>query len=351
MSLADVKYQGHAQRFLQRTMQGRRLAHAYLLHGPEGVGKETLARSFAEVLLCSAPVDTALDPAEAEITGLESLPVGCGQCEDCRLVAAETHPDLHFVYRQLNRDHPDSAVRSRKALDLGVDVLRHFVIDRVGLTPGRGRAKVFIIREADRMTPAAQNALLKTIEEPPGVTVIMLLVTALERMLPTTLSRCQVVRFDTLPMPFIQAKLAAFLPSLPAEQLDWYARSADGSLGLALERAQDDSYSLNGRLVEHLAQLPNALRNGLAEVWTDESKALGGRYRKRDPEITDTEAGRRGFKEIFRLAALWYADILRAATGDTSTIVNATSLTQIESASETVDSAGAADAIERIARA
>ena len=357
MSPADVKHQGYAQRLIQRAIAGARVPHAYLFHGPRGVGKETLAHGLAQLLVCSEPVEQQLEAADAEVVGVDSVRRGCGQCEDCRLVAARTHPDLHLIYRQLNRDHPDPVIRKRKALDIGVDVLRHFVIDRIGYTPARGRSKVFIIREADKMTPAAQNALLKTLEEPPKDTVLILLVTAVDRLLPTTLSRSQVVRFDALPASFVHAKLTELLANLPAEQIEWYARCADGSLGVTLERANDELYELNGRVLDGLARLhgcPAPSGGGgqrpdeLVKIWTDESKALGDRYRKVDPDITDTEATRRGFKTIFFLAATWYADILRLAAGDAATIVNADRRAQLEHVAKTIDPERAADAIQRI---
>ncbi len=351
MSLFDVKHQEHAQRSIQRALIADRLPHAYVFHGPPGVGKEALAQGLAQVLLCGQPVEKRLDGGEARSVGLDSLRIGCGECDDCRLAAAQTHPDLHIIYRQLNREHPDPVVRSRKGLEIGVDVLRHFVIERIGLTPARGRAKLFIIREADRITAAAQNALLKTLEEPPGVSVLILLVSALDRLLPTTRSRCQVVRFDALPADFVQRKLTELLPDLPPEQVEWYARCADGSLGLALERAADGLYALNQRVLEALAEMPGQRTDHLAKMWTDESKALGEGYRKRDPDITDTEAGRRGFKSIFHLAATWYADLLRCGSGDPAAIVNAALHDRIEHAAQALDAARAADAIYRIVQA
>ncbi len=351
MSLSDVEHQGAAQRLIQRAVLGRRVPHAYLFHGPDGVGKEKLAVGLAQLLLCSEPVVQDLEGEQTEAIGLERLRVGCGQCEDCRAVAARTQPDLHLVYRQLNREHPDPEVRKRKALEIGVDVLRHFVIEKVALTPLRGRAKVFIVREADRITVQAQNAMLKTLEEPPGTTFIILLVTAMDRLLPTTLSRCQAVRFNALPTEFVRAKLAAFLPDLPAEQVEWYARSSDGSLGRALQHTDDQLYELNERLLEGFTKLSSARSDGLVKVWTDESKALGGRYRKRDPDITDTEAGRRGFKAVFQLAAAWYADILRFGSGDQAAVVNTARQAQIERAVESIDPTQAIEAVNRIAQA
>ena len=152
---------------------------------------------------------------------------------------ARTHPDLHVIFRQLNREHPDPVVRKRKALIISVDVVREFIVKRIALKPTRGRIKVFLVREADRMNEQAQNALLKTLEEPPGSALLVLLVDSIDRMLPTTLSRCQVVRFDALPVAFVQEKLSKLVPDLDSDRVAWYAQSSDGSLGSALERIEE----------------------------------------------------------------------------------------------------------------
>jgi DNA polymerase-3 subunit delta' len=312
VSLADIKHQPHAQRLIQQAVGRDRVPHAYLFHGPDGVGKEMFARGLAQVLLCETPVDRTLSDPETQAVGVGQLRLGCGACDDCRAVAAETHPDLHLIYRQLYRQHPDADVRKRKGLGLGVDVLRHFVIDKAGLKPLRGWAKVFVIREADGMNVQAQNALLKTLEEPPGTTFLILLATALDELLPTTQSRCQVVRFDALPTGFVRAKLDKLRPGLPGNQLEWYAKNADGSIGQAVECVDDEWFALNDRLVELLADYNSRRTAALTELMTGGAKSLGERYRKRDPEMTDTEATRRGLKTVFRLAAGRYADALRA---------------------------------------
>jgi DNA polymerase-3 subunit delta' len=365
VSLGDVEHQSFAQRLLQRSLANERMPHAYLFHGPDGVGKEMLALRLAQLLLCSSPVERELKGERRKAVGLERLRTGCEKCEDCRAVAAGAHPDLHLVYRQLSRTHPDPDVRRRKALDLSVDVIRHFVIERVGLTPVRGLAKVFIIREADRTTVQAQNALLKTLEEPPGRTVIVLLVAALDRLLPTTLSRCQEVRFDALPAGFVRTRLAELLPAASAEHIEWYAQCSEGSLGWAMHSAQDDMYVLNERVLDgliRLASVPDgtaraatagasARSDAIARSWSEEAKLLGESYGKRDPEITDTEAKRRGFKSIFQLAAMWYADVLRSASGDASVLVNRSRASQAQQATSLIDPPRAIEAINRIARA
>jgi DNA polymerase III delta' subunit len=363
MSFLDLSHQGGAQRALQRAIARERMPHAYIFHGPEGVGKEAMATAVGQRLLCAAPIRRELAASDVAAFGMDDVLDCCGRCEDCRLVAAGTHPDLHSIYRQLHRSHPDSNVRSRKGLELGVDVLRHFLIDRAGMTPARGRAKVFIVREAERMNAEAQNALLKTLEEPPGPSYIILLVTAIDRLLPTTLSRCQVVRFGTLPTQFVQERLRACRPELPPAEADWYARLAGGSIGQAIAFADQGLFAINERLVGTLsadsgvaatrsagrparaASTEGTTRpssagraahspsggprhdsgpsSGLqvANAWIDLAKLLSEHYSAADPEITETEALRQAIKTLLLLAATWYADLLRIGAG-TPPLVN-----------------------------
>ena len=365
MSPGDVAHQAHAQRQIHQALSGGRMPHAYLFSGPDGVGKEKLALGLAEVLLCPQPGDVSLDAATAKAVGLNVVRSGCGRCEDCRSVAAMSHPDLHLVYRQLSREHPDLEVRKRKALDIGVEVARHFLIECVGRTPVRGLAKLFIVREADRITAQAQNALLKTLEEPPGETVVILLTSSVDRLLPTTLSRCQLVRFDALPADFIHDKLKALLPDHPPVEVQWCARCAEGSLGRAVQIARDGLYNLNQRLYETFSSLcqavsrrrsatssGSAMRNDhIAKAWTEAAKGLAGRYRKDDPDMTDTEASRRGLKAIFQLTALWYADLLRSISGPSSTLVNHAFAADIERLSRVISPRRAVRAVNRLAQA
>ena len=347
MSLSDVKYQGRAQDMLQRAYARDRIPHAYIFHGPDGVGKETLARGFAQLLLCGSPIDHTLAPDAVDHVGVETLRTGCGKCEDCHLATADTHPDMHLVYRQLIRQHPDAEVRKRKGLDIGVDVIRHFVINGVHLTPARGRAKVFIIREADRITTQAQNALLKTLEEPPGTTYLILLTASIDRLLPTTLSRCQLVEFGALPTDFIRARVQRDHSDLSPAQLDWYARVACGSIGDAYAAIENDLFALGQTVASTLAKLDERTAAITIKTWTEAAESIAGAFSKRDPDITDTEAKRTGFKTIFRLAADCYAEALRIVSGETG---DGDSATKDEQAALLAGRSDAEALIERINR-
>ncbi|MCP4594174.1 MAG: DNA polymerase III subunit delta' [bacterium] len=333
MSVFDVRHQPRAQRIIQRALASGRLPHAYLFHGPDGVGKEMAAERLARILLCAQPRTIQKSERETEGLGGDVNPVrdACGECRDCVLVQAATHPDLHLVYRELHKHHPDSTVRNRVARDIGVDVIRHFVIDAVGVKPVRSQAKVFIIREADRITASAQNALLKSLEEPPEGTFLILLASALDRLLPTTKSRCQPVPFGPLSTEFVAERLAALVPDLAPEQCSLYAALAQGSLGTAVRFAEDQLDTYNERITDALGDLVSAAPVAVAKGWLEDAKTLGARFRERDPGISDTEAQRRGLKTLFALVGAWFKDALRMAVGEGGAVTSAGSVERLAS--------------------
>ncbi len=345
MPLADVLYQTDAHRQVQLAISQGRLAHAYIFHGPDGVGKEMFARALAQLLLCDQPVEAALDQPTA--SDMNTIQQGCGVCQECVAVTNDSHPDIHSIYRQLIREHPDAALRKRKALELGVDVIRHFIVDKASFTPLRGKIKVFIVREADRITVAAQNALLKTLEEPPGATHIILLATDLSRLLPTTLSRCQVLSFNPLPNAFVRQTLSATQPELSPGHADWCARIAGGSIGTATVACTDDQYNINAKLIDQLVSLDAQSSSGISRAWIEESKSMSSKFRQRDPDISDSEASRRGLRLLIKFAATWYSDILHLLTNDDDGLINTTKKTQLQKASQRMQIDHAINAIRR----
>jgi len=353
-----VQHQPLAVKIVEQGLLRGRVPHAYLFHGPDGVGKETLALAFAELLLCSNSDVDLTTAARKKQAAKQSELAACGRCDDCRGIAAGVHPDLHIVHRYLNREHPDSDVRKRKGLEISIDVIRHFLIEPVGRTPIRGRAKIFIVREADRMTVQAQNGLLKTLEEPPQTTFLILLADNANSLLPTTQSRCQGVPFDPLPISFVESRLGELVPKLTPTQRSWYARSGDGSIGKALEAAQDGLFELNERLSTVLGEWLTAQRStggrrgrapDLLKFWTEEAGSIGDRYQKRDPDITDTDATRRGLFTVLRLTATWFADVLRLSAGGTLELTNVKHRPALEKIAGGVSPSRTADDIHRIA--
>ena len=334
MSIFDVEHQPRAHRMIQRSLASQRMPHAYIFAGPEGVGREMLASRLAQICLCESPVQRAVAEqgeacagggadAATEGQGLDA----CGQCQDCQLVQAGNHPDLFLIYRQLNRLHPNATIRKQKALFLGVDVIRHFVVDRIGVRPSCGRAKVFIIREAERLNDAAQNSLLKTLEEPPSDTFLILITAALDRLLPTTRSRCQLVFFQSLPADYITRRMRAFRPEADEGEIQYTARRSGGSLGLALRQLDDGVPTLKGKWGENLKVMLAAgsgvAPHSLARPFIEDAKILGKLATDRDPDMSDTDASRVGLQTLLGVLGDFYMDAERQAVGATMPPINA----------------------------
>ena len=186
------------------------MPHAVLLAGEAGVGKRTTARLFAQGLLCRSAVDRP-----------------CGQCRDCRRFAARTHPDALF---------PAPGPREKT---IRIDVLRD-VIDALSRHSLEGGRRVVLIENAERMTPQAQNCLLKTLEETQEDTYFLLTADTETALLPTVRSRCRVIRMQ----PWQRERIEAWLRGrgVPPDQARALSLYCEGSPGRALKMQQDGDY-------------------------------------------------------------------------------------------------------------
>ena len=226
MSFEAILGQPRAVHFLERALESDRVAHAYAFVGPSGVGRKLTALGFAQRLLC---VDGR----------------GCGACSSCRRVVARTHPDLHLIEPTPPQDNPKGglAIRIAEARAL---------VHGAGLYPLEGAWKVFIIDEAERMTIETVNALLKTLEEPPPRTVLILILGHVRLLPATALSRCQVVRFRPLDDGVVVRLLEERL-GLAREIAEVLARLAQGRIGLALALAAGEWLRDRDRLIALLS--------------------------------------------------------------------------------------------------
>ncbi|MFN2543056.1 MAG: ATP-binding protein [Actinomycetota bacterium] len=244
--LERIPGQDQAMTFLRQAAS--RPHHAYLLAGPEGGGKQLAARAFAAALLCPDG--------------------GCGECRSCTMALADKHPNV-FVVEPEGRDIRVDTVR---------DEVWHPAY-RTAPEPGR---KVFLIREADRLNPAAADVLLKVLEEPPADAVIVLLSARPGELPETVLSRCHVVTFSPLAESFVAETLQA--EGAPRQRALLSARLSGGNLGRARR------LSAEGGL---------AFREAAVEALRLASRGAGGAIDAAEVVLGASAAYRKGLKESF----------------------------------------------------
>ncbi len=217
MPFTDIVGQDGNIDMLKRSLATGRLAHAYLFEGIEGCGKKKTALALVAALFCEQGD-------------------GCGSCPPCRKVALSQHPDLHMI-------EPDGSF-------IKIDQIRELQRE-LALRPFEAPRKACIIEAADRLNPASGNALLKTLEEPPGHALLVLLTANISGVLPTILSRCQQLHFPALPEPLI----AEFLRNrgCAPEMAGIAASLAGGSLNKAIEVGTEETLASRRRFLEQVA--------------------------------------------------------------------------------------------------
>ncbi|MFT5422652.1 MAG: DNA polymerase-3 subunit delta' [Phycisphaerales bacterium] len=270
IGLDQVLGQPRAVSVVQRALDSGRVHHAWLLHGPAGVGKFTTALAMAGVLL---------DPeAGPDLAGrFAADPESRVQ----KLVRGGGHPELQVIRKELSAFHPNPDERKSKQRGISKRVTEHFLIEPAAKTaslPGGLAGKVFIVDEADLMNTASQNAILKTLEEPPEGTVLFLVTSSEDRLLPTIRSRCQRVGFGPLDEGSMRRWLVASkLPIEPREEA-WLLGFAAGSPGVLQSAHESRLYDWWNQLEPMLddaagGRAPAALGSvmaGLVDSWSSE---------------------------------------------------------------------------------
>jgi DNA polymerase-3 subunit delta' len=245
---SDIRHQEPALATIAGALAADRLPHGFIFCGPSGVGKALAARALANVLLCDAPKHGP---------GRAGAPEPCGQCDQCRLTERQAHPDLNWFRKPLEKSELTIAVVTRRE-----GSPEGFTINEsVQFKPMQARCRVTVVEDAELMNVAAANAFLKTFEEAPAGSYLVLLVTALDRLLPTIRSRGRLVRFRALPDEFV-SELLARDHQLATADAAVVARFAEGSMERAAELVRSDFAALRRKILEALTRLdgPAALK-------------------------------------------------------------------------------------------
>ncbi len=280
----DILGQDEAVNALRSAYAADRLPHGLIFGGPIGVGKAMTAGVLSRLFLCEQPKGD----------------IACGKCESCRIFAAGNHPDFHVIAKELIRYH-DKTGKS-KGIELSINVIRPELIEPACRKPAMGRGKVFIIEQAEVMNAAAQNALLKTLEEPAGRTLIILLTDQPSLLLATVRSRARLVRFAALDRATVLRELAK--RKIPPETAASAAKLAEGSLGLALKWIEDGVVEPAGQLIEQMDALlrgeaPSDLPGWLRKAAED----YAARQLERDELSSKEQATREGLNMYLMIAA------------------------------------------------
>jgi DNA polymerase III subunit delta' len=242
MPFRDIAGHRLTLRLLARAVARRSLPPSLLFTGGRGVGKRRTAVALAQALNCLEPRADVLLEGGPDSKGTTLALDACGTCAACSRILRGIHPDVITLA-------PDP-----EAGNIKVEVVRE-LIDRVGYRPFEGRWRVVIIDDADTLLDSAQNALLKTLEEPPSSSVFVLVTAQPDALLVTVRSRCPQVRFA----PLSAAEIAAHLQSahaMPAREAHATAAASDGSIGIALESGTEAVTAIRDsarRLLEQLA--------------------------------------------------------------------------------------------------
>lgn len=219
MSLENVIGQDRVLNFIKSSIENNRLANSYLFIGPEGVGKTLVAKEFAKALNCEK---NKLDP--------------CDVCSSCLKIEKQSHPDIHWIEKD------DSGF-------IKIDQIRNLEKD-INLKPFEARKKFFIIKEANCMTAEASNALLKTLEEPPADSILILTTNSAERLFSTIMSRCRKIFFASMNLSDLE-KILNDNYKLDKQTSHYLSYFTEGRLGRALSLKENNILKEKNRIINN----------------------------------------------------------------------------------------------------
>ncbi len=264
MAFAEIVGQALAKRTIANSLESGRLASSYLFYGPKGVGKARTALALAKAINCK-----------------ESRTDSCDKCPSCKRMDNGNYPDLRMIIPTPpgvnledvewtpKKERPDFGQKGK----ISIDTIRSLRRE-ISLKPYEGERRVIIILDADCMTVEASNAFLKALEEPPPDTVFILTTSKINSLLPTILSRCQRIPFRRLRRDEIEESLVRKL-KVGRERAKFLSLISDGSLGRALELAEEEAGTARQRVLDLVSSLPRerwgSLKEGKVEMSLEET--------------------------------------------------------------------------------
>ena len=284
--------QNHIYEHFKNAIAAGKLSHAYILHGERGMGKLNIAKEAAKAIQCESNA-----PEKTDKTG-----EACGQCKSCHQAESDNQPDIKYV------------TPAKKTL--GVDDIREQINDDALIKPYGSPYKIYIIPKSDTMTVQAQNALLKTIEEPPSYAIFILLAANTDAFLPTILSRCVMLNARTVAEGEIVDELKNKY-GVGDYDAKVAASFAGGNIGKAEKLISSDSFKDSKNSVTDLVRdVANGGMEAIAKVVKD---------------LNDYKDDKEGLRDYLDMVRVWFGDVLKyKSTKDVNDLVFQESLTEIK---------------------
>jgi len=289
MSFNDIVGQERAIKILTKSLKENKISSSYIFVGSEGTGKKLTAIEFTKAVNC---------------LNLNKDLEACEDCQSCSEISKQRSPDLKIIEPIKNSIKIEQIREMRK---------------EIGLKPFKNRKKIYIIDKAERMTIEASNCLLKTIEEPPYYAIIILICSKIDPILPTIVSRCQIINFGLISSYRIKEFLLSKNKNLEKEKAEIISKLAQGSIGKAFKLAIDKEYFIRREeVIDYLSDISPGKYSD--DVFAKVEKIVS--------EIDRIE-------EILEMVKLWYRDILIIKnTGDQKYIANCDKLEVLDKKSQ-----------------
>lgn len=289
MRFADIIGQEDIKEHLQSALRKKKISHAYIISGEEGSGKLMLAEALAQTMLCEEGGEDA-----------------CGHCRHCRQTQSHNQPDIIYLTHE-------------KPATISVDDIRNQINGDIFIRPYNSPYKIYIVDEAEKMNEQAQNALLKTMEEPPDYALILLLTTNASSFLPTIRSRCILLETRPVPDALVRRELMRRY-EIPDYQADMSVAFAQGNMGRAIALGRSDQFAERKDRVLSLLRRIQEMTYGDRISWIDE-------LTERKEDLSDS----------LDLFMVFYRDVLLyKATGETDGLIFADQVYQIKRTAEGV---------------
>lgn len=325
MSFSNIIGQETPITILRRAIHSQRVSHAYLFFGPPNVGKTLVAREFAKAVNCET--NASFDSPDA----VEP----CDQCSACTRIDRDIHPDVRLI-RPLAKVQAEDDEGGTDVVIEGSMITTEQIgrlITEANLKATQARRKVFIITSAEAMNPTSANRLLKTLEEPPGDTTLILTTQNLSGLLPTIISRCQMLTFRPSPLAEAEAELRSRFPEVDVGALRSIVAVSGGRIGWAIRLLEHpEVLRLRASLLDLAASLPGrdwfegmAIGEKLVETAEDWWLATEEQeFAERAIKASRDRVLRTRMNDVLDILLTWFRDLaLLSAGGDQNMLINA----------------------------